>query len=60
MTTKTWEFNSKDVFMKTDKNGQTPMKIPPEVLKGKDWNEGDKVKISIGDQGTIIIEKVAD
>ena len=36
------------------------MKIPPEVLKGKDWNEGDKVKISIGDQGTIIIEKVAD
>ena len=60
MTTKTWEFNSKDVFMKTDKNGQTTMKTPPEVLKGKDWNEGDKVKISIGDQGTIIIEKVAD
>ena len=38
MTTKTWEFNSKDVFMKTDKNGQTTMKIPPEVLKVKDWN----------------------
>ena len=32
----------------------------PEVLKVNNWKEGDKVKVKIGDQGTIIIEKVDD
>ena len=60
MTTKTWEFKKKDIFTKTDENGVTTMKIPPEVLKAGNWKEGDKIKLKIGDQGTIIIEKADD
>lgn len=60
MTTKTWEFKQSDVFTKIDKNGQTIMKIPPEIMAIKEWKEGDKVKISIGDQGTIVIEQMVD
>tara|TARA_B100000925_G_C21957683_1_gene451922 strand:+ start:611 stop:793 length:183 start_codon:yes stop_codon:yes gene_type:complete len=60
MTTKTWQFKKDEIFTKTDKNGNTTMKIPPEVLKVNNWKEGDKVKVKIGDQGTIIIEKVDD
>ena len=60
MTTKTWEFKQNDVFTKIDKNGQTIMKIPSEIMAIKDWKEGDKVKISIGAQGTIIIEQMVD
>ena len=41
----------------SDKDGVTTMKIPPEVLKVNNWKEGDKIKLKIGDQGTIIIEK---
>ena len=60
MTTKTWEFKKDEIFTKTDENGVTTMKIPPEVLKTVDWKEGDQVKLKIGDQGTIIIEKAGD
>ena len=33
MTTKTWQFKKDEIFTKTDENGNTTMKIPPEVLK---------------------------
>lgn len=36
------------------------MTIPPEILEEKGWSEGTKVKISIGDQGTLIIEEVKE
>tara|TARA_Y200000002_G_scaffold372469_1_gene370286 strand:- start:180 stop:362 length:183 start_codon:yes stop_codon:yes gene_type:complete len=57
MTKKTWEFKKDEIFTKTNKDGVTTMKIPPEVLAVNDWKEGDKLKLKIGDQGTIIIEK---
>ena len=36
------------------------MKIPDEILKKKGWKEGTEVKVSVGDQGTVIIEEVKD
>ncbi len=60
MKDKTWEFKKDEIFTKTDENGVTTMKIPPEVLQVNDWKEGDRVKLKIGDQGTIIIEKADD
>ena len=36
------------------------MKIPNEMLKAKGWGEGTKIKVKVGDQGTIIIEEVKD
>jgi antitoxin component of MazEF toxin-antitoxin module len=36
------------------------MTIPPEVLKQQGWTEGTAVKISIGDQGSVIIEEVKE
>ena len=57
MTKKTSEFKKDEIFTNTSKEGVTTMKIPPEVLAVNDWKEGDKIKLKIGDQGTIIIEK---
>ena len=34
------------------------MTIPKEIMDSQDWKEGDRLKISIGDKGTIIIEKL--
>jgi formylmethanofuran dehydrogenase subunit D len=36
------------------------MTIPPEIMQSQGWKEGDKIKVEIGDQGTIIITKVED
>ena len=36
------------------------MKIPNEMLKAKGWGEVTKIKVKVGDQGTIIIEEVKD
>lgn len=41
-------------------NANVNFKIPPEIMKEQGWAEGDKIKISWGDKGTIIIEKVDD
>ena len=34
------------------------MNIPPEVLEAANLKEGDTLKISVGDQGTMILEKI--
>ncbi len=51
-------FSHNEVF-KPDPNNknQIMMKIPDELMKKQGWSEGTKVKISVGDQGTIMIEK---
>lgn len=56
---KTWVFNSDDVFkdIPDDPNNIT-MQIPPEVAEKMGWQPGDKLKVLVGDQGTIKIEKV--
>jgi len=34
------------------------MTIPPEIMEKVGLTEGDTIKISYGDQGTLILEKV--
>ena len=52
-------FSHNEVF-KTDPNNKDKviMRIPNDIMKKQGWAEGTKVKIKVGDQGTIIIENV--
>ena len=55
------EYKYEDIFHEDPDNpGEMLMTIPPEVLKQKGWTEGTAVKISIGDQGSVIIEEVKE
>jgi len=61
MTDNTWTFTKEQIFgevEETDEHGNSLMTIPKEILAKMDWKEGDNLKISIGDQGTIIMEKL--
>jgi len=58
MTKNTWVFKKDDIFGEPDENGCVTMKIPKEISEERGWKEGDNLKMSIGDQGTIIIEKI--
>ena len=52
-------FQAKDVFLPDPDNKHSKiLKIPQEYLDDTDWSEGDTIKVSIGDQGTIMLEKV--
>lgn len=55
---KKYTFKSSDIFQDDPDNpNQKLLKIPEEILEKQNWKEGTKLKISIGDQGTIIIEE---
>ena len=41
-----------------DKN--VMMTIPPEIMEKQGWKEGTKIKVEIGDQGSIIITEVKE
>ena len=54
-----WEFKSKDIFENIEDDDENIlMKIPKEIKSEKGCKEGDNIKILLGDQGTIIIEKI--
>ena len=36
------------------------MTIPPEIMEKQGWKEGTKIKIEIGDKGTLIITEVKE
>lgn len=36
------------------------MTIPPEIMEAQGWKEGDRIKVEIGDLGSIIITKIDD
>jgi len=58
---KTWTYNMEDIFEDIpDSPEEVMMKLPPEVAEEVGLVPGDKIKILIGDQGTLIIEKVKD
>ena len=55
---KTLTFKAEEIFEDIpgdDKN--VLMKIPDEIMKAQGWDEGTKVKILVGDQGTVIIQE---
>ena len=50
--------NSKEVFSPDPDNPeQMIMTLPPEMVASVGFKEGDELKVSLGDQGTIILEK---
>lgn len=58
---KSYEYKVEDIFEDIpDDPDNVLMTIPPEILEQQGWGEGTKVKISIGDQGTMIIEEVKE
>ena len=57
----TLTFSQEEIFSPDPDNPKNiRLKIPDEMLKAKGWGEGTKIKVNIGDQGTIIIEEVKE
>lgn len=58
---KSWTFKAEDIFedIPTDPENCN-MKIPEEVAAAIGLMPGDRVKILMGDQGTVIIQKAVD
>lgn len=55
------EYKAEEIFFDDPKDPEkTIMKIPDEILKMKGWKEGTKIKVSLGDKGTVIIEEVKE
>ena len=56
---KTFTFKQEDIFEDIEGDEENVlMTIPPEIMELQGWKEGDNLKISWGDQGTVIIEKI--
>jgi len=36
------------------------MTIPPEIMEAQGWGEGTKIKVEIGDKGSLIITEIKD
>ena len=54
-------YNQKEIFQDIPGNpDQVMMKIPDEIAEAAGIKPGDTIKVSWGDQGTIIITKVDD
>jgi hypothetical protein len=57
--TRRWIYNQEEIFQDIEGDpDNVNMTIPPEVAEAVGIVPGDTIKISIGDQGTMIIEKV--
>jgi len=56
-----WTFKAEDIFEEIPQDHENiNMTIPPEVAEAVGLEPGDPIKIMLGDQGTIIIEKLGD
>jgi len=56
-----WTFKAEDIFGEIPENPENVnMTIPPEVAEAVGLEPGDPIKIMVGDQGTIIIEKLGE
>jgi len=56
---KTYTFNAKDIMQDDPSDPEKSiLTIPEEIMKAQGWTQGTKLKIEIGDQGTIIIQEV--
>jgi|TARA_B110000444_G_scaffold105459_1_gene99784 hypothetical protein len=52
------EYQYEDLFHVDKDSGETILTIPPELLKEKGWDEGTKLKIEVGDMGTLILTEI--
>lgn len=56
-----WIFKAEDIFQEIpDDPENVNMTIPDEIAEKAGLETGDPIKILLGDQGTIIIEKLGD
>ena len=56
-----WTFKAEEIFEKIPNDiKNVNMRIPDEIAEQAGLQPGDNVKISWGDKGTIIIEKLGD
>ena len=61
MTDKPIIYKAEEIFQDIpgdDKN--VLMTIPPEIMEKQGWKEGTKIKVEVGDQGSIIISEVKE
>lgn len=57
----TWTFKAEDIFEDIPNDPKNiKMTIPPEVAEKAGLKPGDKLKVLLGDQGTVIIEKIKE
>tara|TARA_E500000178_G_C17036509_1_gene763706 strand:+ start:5840 stop:6031 length:192 start_codon:yes stop_codon:yes gene_type:complete len=57
----TKEYKYEDIFQDIDDDPKNVlMNIPPEIIEKQGWKEGTRLKIEVGDQGTIIITELKD
>ena len=55
------EYKVEDIFEDDpDDPNFVKMTIPEEVLRAKGWGEGTRIKVEVGDQGTLIITEIKD
>ena len=60
-TSKVHTYKVEDIFEDIpDDKENVIMNLPPEVMEEAGIKPGDKIKISIGDQGSLIIEKIKE
>lgn len=51
------EYKYEDLFsIDPDNPDELLLTIPPEIMEAKGWSEGTRIHLSVGDQGTLIIE----
>ena len=59
MSNETFIYDQADIFQDIPGDEENvKFTIPPEIMEAQGWKEGDNLKISWGDQGSIIIEKI--
>ena len=58
-TPRRWIYKQEEIFQDIENDpDNVNMTIPPEVAEAAGIMPGDAIKISVGDQGTMIIEKI--
>jgi hypothetical protein len=59
--TKNITYKQEDIFEEIpDDPNFVRMTIPEEILREKGWGEGTRIKVEVGDQGTIILTEIKE
>jgi len=54
-------YKAEDIFQDIEGDpDHVTMNIPEEVLRAQGWGEGTRIKVEVGDQGTLIITEIKD
>lgn len=52
------EYKYEDLFHDDPETGEQILTIPKEILEEKGWDEGTKLKIEVGDMGSLILTEI--